>query len=111
MDAQRPDGEDREAGTSPTYPPPPPHGLSPCWSGTSRRCSFGVSGKRKRRPSRSGVAEAITRFTGSMRFVYLHLAVFGFWFVANLGCPRNLADDRAWALGRCASGFPPAIAR
>jgi uncharacterized membrane protein len=31
------------------------------------------------------VAEAITRFTGSMLFVYLHLAFFGFWIVANLG--------------------------
>jgi uncharacterized membrane protein len=31
------------------------------------------------------IAEAITRFTGSMRFVYLHLAVFGFWIAANLG--------------------------
>ena len=31
------------------------------------------------------IAEAITRFTGSMRFVYLHLALFGFWIVANLG--------------------------
>ena len=31
------------------------------------------------------VAEHITRFTGSMRFVYLHLALFGFWIVANLG--------------------------
>jgi uncharacterized membrane protein len=31
------------------------------------------------------VAEAITRFTGSMRFVYLHVALFGFWVVANLG--------------------------
>jgi uncharacterized membrane protein len=30
-------------------------------------------------------AEAITRFTGSMVFVYLHLAFFGFWIVANLG--------------------------
>jgi uncharacterized membrane protein len=30
-------------------------------------------------------AEAITRFTGSMPFVYLHLALFGFWIVANLG--------------------------
>ena len=30
------------------------------------------------------VADAITRFTGSMRFVYLHLAFFGFWIVANL---------------------------
>jgi uncharacterized membrane protein len=34
---------------------------------------------------RGAVAAAITRFTASMRFVYLHLAVFGFWFVANLG--------------------------
>jgi uncharacterized membrane protein len=31
------------------------------------------------------IAEAITRFTGSMLFVYLHLAFFGFWIVANLG--------------------------
>ncbi|WP_315776838.1 MULTISPECIES: DUF1003 domain-containing protein [unclassified Bradyrhizobium] len=30
------------------------------------------------------VAEAITRFTGAMTFVYLHLTVFGFWIVANL---------------------------
>jgi uncharacterized membrane protein len=31
------------------------------------------------------IAGAITRFTGSMRFVYLHLAFFGFWIAANLG--------------------------
>ena len=31
------------------------------------------------------IADAITRFTGSMLFVYLHLAFFGFWIVANLG--------------------------
>ncbi len=31
------------------------------------------------------LAAAITRFTGSMRFVYAHLAVYGFWIVANLG--------------------------
>ncbi|MDQ3559419.1 MAG: DUF1003 domain-containing protein, partial [Pseudomonadota bacterium] len=31
------------------------------------------------------LAELITRFTGSMTFVYLHLALFGFWIVANLG--------------------------
>jgi uncharacterized membrane protein len=30
------------------------------------------------------VADAITRFTGSMAFVYLHLVAFGFWVVANL---------------------------
>jgi uncharacterized membrane protein len=30
------------------------------------------------------IADAITRFTGSMRFVYLHLAVYGTWIAANL---------------------------
>jgi uncharacterized membrane protein len=27
---------------------------------------------------------AITRFTGSMLFIYVHLAIFGFWIVANV---------------------------
>lgn len=31
------------------------------------------------------VADAITRFTGSMLFVYLHLGFFGLWIVINLG--------------------------
>jgi uncharacterized membrane protein len=31
------------------------------------------------------LADAITRFTGSMRFVYLHLVIFGLWIVINLG--------------------------
>jgi uncharacterized membrane protein len=31
------------------------------------------------------VADAITGFTGSMTFVLLHLALFGFWIIANLG--------------------------
>jgi uncharacterized membrane protein len=31
------------------------------------------------------LAQAITRFTGSMAFVYIHIAFFGFWIIANLG--------------------------
>lgn len=31
------------------------------------------------------VADAITRFTGSMAFVYIHLVLFGAWIVINLG--------------------------
>jgi uncharacterized membrane protein len=31
------------------------------------------------------IADAITRFTGSMRFVYIHLALFGGWIAVNLG--------------------------
>ena len=36
-------------------------------------------------PTEAWVAEAITRFTGSMRFVYVHLALYGAWIAANLG--------------------------
>jgi uncharacterized membrane protein len=31
------------------------------------------------------IADAITRFTGSMRFVYIHLLLFGGWIIINLG--------------------------
>lgn len=31
------------------------------------------------------IADAVTRFAGSMTFVYIHLALYGFWIVANLG--------------------------
>jgi uncharacterized membrane protein len=31
------------------------------------------------------LADSITRFTGSMRFVYVHLILYGLWIVINLG--------------------------
>ena len=31
------------------------------------------------------LARAVTRFAGSMRFVYVHAALYGAWIVANLG--------------------------
>jgi len=39
--------------------------------------------RRKRLDAR--IADAITRFTGSMRFVYVHLCLYGLWIAANLG--------------------------
>jgi uncharacterized membrane protein len=36
------------------------------------------------RRTQDRVADAITRFTGSMKFVYIHLFVFGLWIVSNL---------------------------
>jgi uncharacterized membrane protein len=36
-------------------------------------------------PMQQRVADAITRFTGSMTFVYLHAAIYGCWIVVNLG--------------------------
>lgn len=37
------------------------------------------------RDAQSRIADAVTTFTGSMTFVYVHLAVFGTWIVVNLG--------------------------
>jgi uncharacterized membrane protein len=75
----------RKAGTGPVYPPPQPPGLTPVLARNIQALE-----RRRRRDEQEAnveerVAEAITRFTGSMRFVYLHLAFFGFWIVANLG--------------------------
>jgi uncharacterized membrane protein len=88
MAAQPSDGEaraGRRAGAAPVYPPPQPPGLSPVLTRNIEALK-----QRRRREQREAtaeerVAEAITRFTGSMRFVYLHLALYGFWIVANLG--------------------------
>jgi uncharacterized membrane protein len=50
------------------------------------------------------IADAITRFTGSMAFVYLHLIVFGAWIVINLGwTPLPKFDETFVVLAMVAS--------
>ena len=70
---------------SPTIPPPGPENLS----GALRRNIQALEVRRRQEaaaaPAEARVAEAITRFAGSMRFVYLHLALYGAWIVVNLG--------------------------
>lgn len=39
----------------------------------------------EKRSRQERIADAITRFTGSMRFVYIHLVVIGVWIAINLG--------------------------
>jgi len=39
----------------------------------------------RRKRTQERISDAITRFTGSLRFVYIHAAVFGVWIVWNLG--------------------------
>ena len=36
------------------------------------------------------LARAVTRFAGSMRFVYVHALIYGAWIVANLGWIRGI---------------------
>jgi uncharacterized membrane protein len=71
--------------TSPTIPPPAPDSLS----GALRR---NIDALRRRREDEEAsasfeerLAERITSFSGSMRFVYAHAAIYGFWILANLG--------------------------
>jgi len=44
------------------------------------------------------IAEAISRFTGSMRFVYLHLVIFGLWVVINLRLTPLSAFDPSFVI-------------
>jgi uncharacterized membrane protein len=88
MGAQRSDGQARAgrgADRGPTYPPPPPHGLSPVLERNIRSLQLRRQREETDATLEERVAGAITGFTGSMRFVYLHLAIFGFWILANLG--------------------------
>jgi uncharacterized membrane protein len=75
----------QRARRGPTLAPPQPSGLS---SVLERNIHVLAERRREedaRAPFSERIAEAVTRFTGSMLFVYLHLALFGFWIVANLG--------------------------
>jgi uncharacterized membrane protein len=87
--AERASGGDaraeRDVGTGPTYPPPQPPGLSPVLERNIRALQQRRRREQTEATAEERIADAITRFTGSMRFVYLHLAFFGFWIVANLG--------------------------
>ena len=82
--AAAPNGDAR-AKRAPVSPPPQPPGLS---SVLERNIEV-LTQRRRREEAQAStqekIAEAITRFTGSMLFVYLHLAFFGFWIIANLG--------------------------
>jgi uncharacterized membrane protein len=74
----------QRSANDPTYPPPPPKGLAPVLERNIEALQ-----QRRIREERAAsweerVADAITRFTGSMLFVYIHLVAFGLWIVANL---------------------------
>ena len=80
-----PNGDAAHGKGSPTVPPPQPAGLSPVLERNIDALKARRTREEKRASTEERVAETITRFTGSMLFVYIHLAVFGFWIVANLG--------------------------
>ena len=70
---------------TPTVPPPKAASLS----GALRRNIRALEERRERDAASATreerIAQAMTRFTGSMTFVYLHLALYGAWIAINLG--------------------------
>jgi len=73
------------SGVGPTVPPPGSEGLAPVLARNIQALNERRRREEKKASREERLAQAITDFTGSMPFVYLHLAVFGFWIVANLG--------------------------
>lgn len=69
----------------PTIPPPPPDSLN----SSLRRNIDALRRRREHELANASVQErvasTITRFSGSMRFVYVHALAYGFWIAANLG--------------------------
>ncbi len=62
----------------------PDEGLSPTLERNIDALVERRRGEQRAAKGQEKLADAITAFTGSMTFVYLHLALFGFWIVANL---------------------------
>jgi uncharacterized membrane protein len=85
--------------SSPTVPPPDPDSLN-----SALRRNIDALRERRRReldnaPLEQRIAQRITAFTGSMRFVYIHLAIYGFWILANLGwLPGVVAWDPSFVV-------------
>lgn len=75
---------DHRQDEGPTTRSPEPPGLS---SVLERNIQI-LSQRRRQEEAQSTIqdrlADTITHFTGSMLFVYLHLAFFGFWIIVNL---------------------------
>jgi len=77
----------------PTVPPPQPRDLKSALERNIDALTARRDREAREATTEDRIAEAVTRFTGSIRFVYLHLAVFGFWIVANLAWIPGVA---AW---------------
>jgi len=83
-DAKFADGGARQV-PHPTRPSPIPPGLGSVLARNLRMMEERRGREEATATFEERVADAITRFTGSMRFVYLHVVLFGGWILVNLG--------------------------
>ena len=71
--------------TAPTVPPPRPGTLSSALNRNIDAISERRAQELKSATGEQRLANAITAFTGSMWFVYIHLVIYGLWIVVNAG--------------------------
>ena len=71
--------------SGPTVPPPAPDNLASVLNRNINALQVRRQGEERKASLQDKIAEAITRFTGSMAFVYIHLVAFGLWIALNAG--------------------------
>src|SRR4051812_15145574 len=84
MIAER-DQKQASQSASPTKSPVHPAGLNSVLERNIEALQARRTRQEKDATLEEQAADVVTRFAGSMRFVYLHLAVFGLWLLANVG--------------------------
>ena len=85
------DPQPKPGGGGPTVAPPRPDSLNSALMRNINALRERRRAQRERASLQERIADAITRFTGSMTFVCLHLALFGGWIVLNLGWVPGIA--------------------
>lgn len=79
--------------TGPTVLPPNPDNLASVLNRNIDALQARRRSEERKASTQDKIAEAITRFTGSMAFVYIHLVAFGLWITCNAGLVPGI---KAW---------------
>jgi uncharacterized membrane protein len=84
---------------SPTVPPPEPQGLNSALTRNIRALQARRELEEKEASLQHRLSDAVTAFSGSMIFVYVHLVILAAWIVVNLGLIRGApVFDRSFVI-------------
>lgn len=75
----------QQATSGPTVTPPNPKDLASVLNRNIDALQERRRADERKASLQDKIAETVTRFTGSMAFVYIHLVVFGLWIAFNAG--------------------------
>jgi len=85
--------------SGPTVPPPHPESLNTALYRNIDALKHHHDEEMRAAGVHERLAHRITRFAGSFAFVYIHLVLFGFWILANLGWIPGIAPwDRQFVV-------------